>query len=142
MHFTYYVVCCWDHVHSSAAIKNRIKNIVTQILLYYLAYCLLFAELEGMSPEQLEGIGEILDRTERRIVRQRTISSFSSLTKSNSPSCPTDSELSAKVQLGGDAHHERSSVQHHQTSLKERTLHKIAESDDIFLDENLTESLV
>jgi hypothetical protein len=110
--------------------------------LYYLAYCLFLTELEGMSPEQWEGIDEILDRTKKRIVRQRTISSFTSLKKEGSPSSPTNSDLSKKVQPGGDAHHGRSSVLPRHSSLRERTLHNIAESDDVFSDENLTESLV
>jgi len=131
-----------DYLHSSAAVKSSIKNIVTQVLLYYLAYCLFLTELEGMSAEQWEGIDEILDRTKKRIVRQRTISSFSSLKNRDSASSPTNSELSEKVQPGGDAHHGRSSVMPRHSSLKERTLHNIAESDDVFSDENLTESLV
>jgi hypothetical protein len=111
------------------------------MLLYYLAYCLFLTELEGMSPEQWEGIDEILDRTKKRIVRQRTISSFSSLKNRDSPSSPTNSELSENAQPGGDAHHGRSVMSHH-SSLRERTLQNIAESDDVFSDENLTESLV
>jgi len=142
VHFIYCVVCCRDHLHSSAAIKSGIKNIVTQMLLYYLAYCLFLTELEGMSPEQWEGIDEILDRTKKRIVRQRTISSFSSLKKKDSPNNPTNSEMSEKVQPGGDAHHGRSSVMPRHSSLREQTLQNIAESDDVFSDENLTESLV
>jgi hypothetical protein len=95
-----------------------------------------------MHPEQWEGIDEILDRTKKRIVRQRTISSFSSLKNRDSPSSPTNSELSEKVQPGRDAHHGRSSVMPRHSSLREQTLHNIAESDNIFSDENLTESLV
>ena len=142
MLFAYCVVHCWDHLYSSAAFKSNIKNIVTQILLYYLAYGLFLTELEGMSPEQWDGIDEILDRTNKRIVRQRTISSFSSLQKRDSPSSPTNSGLSENVQPGGDAHHGKSSVMPRHSSLRERTLQNIAESDDVISDENLTESLV
>lgn len=99
-------------------------------------------ELDGNYPEEQEGIDAILDRTKQRIVRQRSISSVSSLKKQDCATSPTNSELSEKVQLEGDALHERSSMLHHQTSLRERTLHNIAESDDGLSDENLTESLV
>lgn len=95
-----------------------------------------------MSPEQWEGIDEILDRTKKRIVRQRTISSFSSQKNRDSSSSPTNSEPSEKVQPGGDAHHGGSSVMPHHSSLREQTLHNIAESDDVFSDENLAESRV
>ena len=142
VHFTYCVICCWVHLHSFAAIKSSIKNIVTQMLLYYLAYCLFLTELEGMSSGQWEGIDEILDRTKKHIVRQCTISSFSSLKKRDPPNSPTNSEMSDKVQPGGDVHHGRSSVMPRHSSLRERTLQNIAESDDVFSDENLTESLV
>ena len=142
MLFTYCVICCWGRLHCSAAIKSNIKNIVTQMLIYDLAYCLFLTELEGMSPEQWEGIDEILDRTKKRIVRQRTISSFSSLKNRDSPSNPTNDELSEKVQPGGDEHHGRSSVTPRHSSVREQTLHNIAESNDVFSDENLTESLV
>jgi hypothetical protein len=110
--------------------------------LYYLGYSLFPTELDGNYPEEQEGIDAILDRTKQRIVRQRSISSVSSLKKQDCATSPTNSELSEKVQLEGDALHERSSMLHHQTSLRERTLHNIAESDDGLSDENLTESLV
>ena len=142
MLFTYCVICCWDHLHSSAAIKSSIKNIVTQVLLYYLAYCLFLTELEGMSPEQWEGIDEILDRTKKRIVRQCTISSFSSLKNRDSRSSPTNSERSDKMHPGGDAHHGGSSVMPHHSHMREHTLQNIAESDDVFSDEKLAESRV
>jgi hypothetical protein len=95
-----------------------------------------------MDPEQWEGIDEILDRTKKRIVRQRTISSFSSLKNRDSPSNSTSSEPSEKVQHGGDADHGGSLVKPRHSSLRERTLQNIAETDDVFSDENLTESLV
>jgi len=100
------------------------------------------SELDGVSPEQWEGIDEILDRTKKRIVRQRTISSFSSLKNRDSPSSPTNDELSEKVQPGRNAHHGRPSVMPRHSSMREQTLHNIAESNDVFSDENLTESLV
>jgi hypothetical protein len=100
-------------------------------------HCLFAAELEGLYPEELEGIDTILDRTEQRIVRQRSLSSDRSLKKLDTPTPPTDG-----VQQGEATHHGRSSTAHHHTSLRERTLQNIAESDDVFLDENLTESLV
>nr|BAU68126.1 NHE6/7 [Nasutitermes takasagoensis] len=100
------------------------------------------SELEGMHPEQWEGIDEILDRTKKRIVRQRTISSFSSLKNRDSRSSPTNSERSEKMQPGGDAHHGGSSVMPHHSHMREQTLQNIAESDDVFSDEKLAESLV
>jgi hypothetical protein len=118
--------------------KSSVKNTVTQVLLYYLAYCLFLTELEGMSPEQWEVTDEILDQNKKRIVRQRTISSFSSLKNWDSPSSPTNSKLLEKVQPRRDAHHARSSVMPRHSSLRQRTLHNIAESDDVFSDENLT----
>ena len=108
------------------------------MLIYYLAYCLFLTELEGMSPGQWEGIDEILDQTKKRIVRQPTISSFSSLKNRDSPSSPTNGEFLEKVQPGGDAHHARLSLMPRHSSLRERTLHNIAESDDVFSNENLT----
>ncbi|XP_023714709.1 Na(+)/H(+) exchanger beta isoform X2 [Cryptotermes secundus] len=96
-------------------------------------------ELEGLYPEELEGIDTILDRTEQRIVRQRSLSSDKSLKRMDTP---TGTEPIEGVQQGGATQHGRSSVPHRHTSLRERTLHNIAESDDVLLDENLTESLV
>jgi hypothetical protein len=107
--------------------------------LYYLGSCLFPTELDGKYPDEWEGIDAILDRTKQRIVRQRSISS---VRKVDCPASPTNSELSEKVQLEGDAHHGRSSVLQHQMSLRERTLHNIAESDDAASDERLTDSLV
>jgi hypothetical protein len=126
----------WGARYTSVrVIYRKIRNIVT-------AYCLFLTELEGMSPDQWEGIDEILDRTKKRIVRQRTISSFRSLKKNDSSSGTTNSDQSEKVQPGDDANHGRSSAPPRHSSLRERTLQNIAESDDVFSDENLTESLV
>jgi hypothetical protein len=105
-------------------------------------HCLLSTELEGLYPEELEGIDTILDRTEQRIVRQRSLSSDKSLKKVDTPTTPSGTESTEGVQQGGATHHGKSSMVHRQASLRERTLHNIAESDDVFLDENLTESLV
>jgi hypothetical protein len=110
--------------------------------LYYLGYCLFPAELDGLYPEEREGIDAILDLTEQRIVRQRSISSSTKLRNRDSQTSSTNSEPSEKAQPEGDAHHGRLSKLQHQTSLRDRTLHNIAESDDVFSDEDLTESLV
>jgi hypothetical protein len=120
------------------------KLTVVKLTQYYLVHCLFLAELEGLYPQELEGIDAILDRTEQRIVRQRSISSVSSLKKVDTPAVTAliRCEPTENVQHGGDTQHGRQSILHYQTSLKEPTLHNIAESDDVFLDENLTESPV
>jgi len=111
------------------------------MLIYYLAYCIFHTELEGVSPEQWEGIDEILDQTKKCIVRQPTVSSFSSWKNRDSQTSPTNGKLSEKVQPGGNEHHGRSTVMPHHSSLREQTLHNIAKSN-VFSDENLTEFLV
>jgi hypothetical protein len=122
--------------------QGNIKNVADQLSRYCLVHSLFTAELEGLYPEELEGIDAILDRTEQRIVRQRSLSSDKSFKRADTPTTPTDTEPTESVQQGGDTHHGRSSMPLRHTSLRERTLHNIAESDDVFLDENLTESLV
>jgi hypothetical protein len=118
------------------------KLIVDQLAQYHLVCCLSVAELEGLYPQELEGIDAILDRTEQRIVRQRSISSVISLNKVDTPATLTSCEPTENLQHGGDTQHGRQSVLHHQSSLREPTLHNIVESDDVFLDESLIESPV
>jgi hypothetical protein len=95
-----------------------------------------------LSPQELEGIDTILNRTEQRIVRQRSLSSFSGLRQVDSTVTPSGCESTEKLQQEGNTHHGRTSVLHHQTPVREPTLHNIAETDDVLLDENMTESPV
>lgn len=79
------------------------------------------SELEGLYSRELEGIDAILDRTEQRIKRKRSVSSAD--TPVISPTTPgAESTWSATTPL------------RHQTSQRDPTLHNIAESDDVFLD--------
>jgi hypothetical protein len=122
--------------------QGNVRNIADELSWYCLVHCLFPSELEGLYPEELEGIDTILDRTEQRIVRQRSLTSDKSLKRTDTPTTPTGTEAIEGVQQGGATQHGRSSMPHRHTSLRERTLHNIAESDDVLLDENLTESLV
>jgi hypothetical protein len=118
------------------------KLIVGHLTQYHLVHCLFLAELEGLCPQEMEGIDAILDRTEQRIVRQRSVSSVTSFKKVDTAAALTSCEPTENLQCGGDIQHCRQSVLHHQLPLREQTLHNIAESDDVFLDESLIESPV